>query len=71
MPTGATARFASYLGVHHFLRHVPVVALTEKKMRELGPAAALMGDAEGLGAHAQAMRMRLEGYDTRKEPQGD
>ena len=61
MPTGGTARFASYLGVHHFLRHVPVVALSDEQMRELGPAAVELGAAEGLTAHVRAMQLRLEG----------
>ena len=61
MPTGGTARFASYLGVHHFLKHVPVIALSDAKMRELGPAAMALGVAEGLTAHARAMQLRLEG----------
>ncbi|MCH7549489.1 MAG: histidinol dehydrogenase [Candidatus Krumholzibacteriota bacterium] len=61
MPTGGTARFASGLGVHHFLRHVPVVRLGANAVRELGPAAAAIGRAEGLTAHARAVEMRLEG----------
>ena len=37
MPTGATARFASSLGVHTFLKHVPVVGLSAETAREIGP----------------------------------
>jgi histidinol dehydrogenase len=61
MPTGGTARFASYLGVHHFLRHMPVVALNQMHLTKLGHVAAALADAEGLSAHAQAIRLRLEG----------
>ena len=71
MPTGATARFASYLGVHHFLKHMPVVALSEEKMRELGPAAAALGAAEGLTGHARAMLLRLEGAIAAESPTAD
>ena len=61
MPTGATARFASSLGVHTFLKHVPVVSLSSETAREIGPAASALARAEGLTAHARAAEMRLEG----------
>ncbi|MXW30211.1 MAG: histidinol dehydrogenase, partial [Chloroflexi bacterium] len=61
MPTGATARFASSLGVHTFLKHVPVVSLSSETAREIGPAASALARAEGLTAHARAAELRLEG----------
>ena len=61
MPTAGTARYASYLGVHQFLRHVPVVALSSERLRSLGPAASAIARTEGLTAHARAVEMRLEG----------
>lgn len=61
MPTGASARFASSLGVHTFLKRVPVVMLPSPVLREIGPAAAAIARAEGLGGHARAAAMRLEG----------
>ncbi len=61
MPTAGTARYASYLGVHHFLRHVPVVSLSKATLMGAGPAAAAIARAEGLTAHARAVEMRLEG----------
>ena len=64
MPTGATARFASSLGVHTFLKHVPVVSLSPETARELGPAASALARAEGLTAHARAAELRLEGVGT-------
>ena len=67
MPTGATARFASSLGVHTFLKHVPVVGLSSETAREIGPAAAALARAEGLTAHARAAEIRLEGAG---EPSG-
>ena len=67
MPTGATARFASSLGVHTFLKHVPVVGLSPETARELGPAASALARAEGLTAHARAAEIRLEGAG---EPSG-
>ena len=61
MPTGATARYASSLNVHHFLRHMPIVKLSTSTLREVGPAAAVIARAEGLTAHAKAVELRLEG----------
>ena len=60
MPTAGTARFASGLGVHSFLRHVPVVALGDEKSSELGRIASIIGRAEGLTAHAEAAEVRDE-----------
>jgi histidinol dehydrogenase len=61
MPTGGTARYASSLGVHTFLKQVPVIALRPVHLREVGPAAAAIARAEGLTGHARAMERRLEG----------
>ncbi|MDD9994586.1 MAG: histidinol dehydrogenase, partial [Dehalococcoidia bacterium] len=60
MPTAGTARFASGLGVHSFIKHVPVVALEPEKSSELGLVASIIGRAEGLTAHAEAAEVRQE-----------
>ncbi len=67
MPTAGTARFASALGVHHFLRHMPVISLNAATLKEIGPAAAAIGRAEGLTGHARAVEMRLEGQGVDKD----
>ncbi|MDA0797204.1 MAG: histidinol dehydrogenase [Chloroflexi bacterium] len=64
MPTAGTSRYASSLGVHHFLKHVPVIRLSTASMGSLGPAAAAIARAEGLTGHARAVEMRLEGAGT-------
>lgn len=69
MPTAGTARYTSSLGVHHFLKHVPIIRLSTATMNELGPAAAAIARAEGLTAHAKAIEMRLEGAG--QEPDKD
>ncbi len=61
MPTGGSARFSSPLGVHDFLKVTSVVSLDEAALAELGPAAAVIADAEGFTAHARAIERRLEG----------
>jgi histidinol dehydrogenase len=60
MPTGGSARFASPLGVHDFLKATSVVALDRKAVERLGPAAAAIARAEGFAGHARAVERRLE-----------
>ncbi|HVM40676.1 MAG TPA: histidinol dehydrogenase [Acidimicrobiia bacterium] len=59
LPTGRTARFSSALRVSHFQKHVHVVSLARGALAEIGPRVATLADAEGLDAHAAAIRMRL------------
>ena len=60
MPTGGTARFSSALSVHQFLKTMPVVGLSPQDFSGLGPAAVHIAHAEGLGAHACAIQIRLD-----------
>ena len=60
MPTGGTARFGSGLNVRSFVKVSPVVALDDDASLELGRAAATIGRAEGLTAHAEAAEIREE-----------
>jgi histidinol dehydrogenase len=62
LPTGRTARFASGLSVHDFLKRTTVLACgREAFFGRLGPAAAVLARAEGLDAHARAVELRLAG----------
>ena len=58
MPTGATARFASPVGVRSFLKTVSVVRLSADRAAALAPAAARLARAEGLEGHARAAERR-------------
>jgi len=58
MPTGGTARWASALGVHHFLKPVPVVALGPRGLEDLALSTMRIARAEGLEGHARAVAMR-------------
>ena len=58
MPTGGTARYASPLNVDHFRKVISLVGLNERGLAEIGDAAARIADAEGLTAHANAVRLR-------------
>lgn len=59
MPTGGTARFGSPLTVDDFLKVTSVIAIDGKALRSIGPAAANIAKAEGLDAHARAVKIRL------------
>ena len=59
LPTGGTARFASPLNVLDFLKITDVVRVDETMVRNLGPVAAEIAEAEGLTAHEKALRLRM------------
>lgn len=61
LPTGGTARFASGLSVDDFIRKTSFVSLTAEALERLGPSIVALAEVEGLTAHAQAVRIRLEG----------
>lgn len=60
LPTGGTARYASALGVHDFVRTQSVIAYSRERLAAAGERIARFADAEGLDAHALAVRIRLE-----------
>ncbi|MCY3711933.1 MAG: histidinol dehydrogenase [Gemmatimonadetes bacterium] len=59
MPTGGSARFHSPLSVRDFQKITSLFAVNEKAEKRLGPAAIRLAEAEGLSAHAMAIRRRL------------
>ena len=59
LPTGRTARFASGLSVFDFLKRTTWVAADQAALSRIGPAAVALADAEGLGAHARSVALRL------------
>ena len=60
LPTGGTARFASPLNVLDFLKIIDVVRVDENMVKNLSLAAAAIAKAEGLAAHENALRLRME-----------
>jgi histidinol dehydrogenase len=61
LPTGRTARFASGLSVFDFLKRTTFVSATQAALDQVGPAAILLAEAEGLQAHARSIALRLDG----------
>ena len=60
LPTYGYARSYSGLGVADFLRSMTVQSLTPDGLRSVGPIAERLANLEGLDAHGQAVRERLE-----------
>lgn len=59
LPTARSARFSSGLGVLDFMKRTSILKCTPESLRELGPAAITLGEAEGLGAHARSVAIRM------------
>jgi histidinol dehydrogenase len=59
MPTGGTARFFSPLNVNHVLKINSVFAVDDQEMQNIAGSAITIAEAEGLTAHAAAIRRRL------------
>lgn len=60
LPTGGTARFASPLSVDDFTKKTQYTYYTKEALQTDGAKIAYFADKEGLGAHAQSVRVRLE-----------
>ena len=60
LPTGRTARFASGLSVFDFLKRTTWVEADRAALGRVGPAAVALARAEGLGAHASSVQVRLD-----------
>jgi len=59
LPTGATARFGSPLGVYDFIKRTSIIGGTERALRRLGPTVVCLASLEGLEAHARSVKVRL------------
>ena len=60
LPTARTARFASPLGVYDFQKRTSLIRASRRAASELGRVAGILADGEGLPAHAQSARYRVE-----------
>ena len=59
LPTSGTARFASPLGVHDFIKRTSLLLYGPQAIAADGPHIANLAEAEGFFHHAEAVRMRL------------
>ena len=60
LPTGGTAKFFQVLNQDLFLRKMSVIKFDERAIREDGADIVRLAESEGLRAHANAVRVRLE-----------
>jgi histidinol dehydrogenase len=58
LPTGGVARVRGGLSVLDYLKIVTVQQYTKSALAKMGPAAIVLAEAEGLVAHAEAIRAR-------------
>lgn len=58
LPTGRRARFSGGLGVHNFMKRTTWLEAGASGLSTLAEATATLADAEGLPAHALAVRIR-------------
>lgn len=65
LPTGRTARFSSGLSVFDFLKRTTWIASGLDGLTGVGPAAVALATAEGLGAHAESVALRLDAAHAR------
>ena len=59
LPTAGTARFASSVGVDTFTKTMSILQYTEQRLQKTAGHIINMAEAEGLDAHANAIRQRL------------
>jgi histidinol dehydrogenase len=59
LPTNGYARAYSGVSVDSFVRKVTFQHITEKGIQELGKTIITMAEAEGLDAHANAVKIRI------------
>ncbi len=59
LPTSGTARFSSPLGVYDFQKKSSLIMVSDQGANTLGEIAAILADGEGLQAHAQSAKYRI------------
>ncbi|MGA3010725.1 MAG: histidinol dehydrogenase [Terracidiphilus sp.] len=65
LPTGGMAHVRGGLSVNDFVKLITVQQYSAQALRTLGPHAILLAEAEGLTAHAESIRARLQKRSTR------
>ena len=59
LPTARSARFSSGLNVLDFMKKTTILKCSADGLRALGPSAITLAEAEGLGAHARSVSIRM------------
>lgn len=58
LPTGGTARYYSVLNVETFMKRTSIISYTQPALMDVGEDVIRLAEAEGLQAHANAIRVR-------------
>lgn len=58
LPTGGTTRFYSVLNVETFMKKTSIISYTKEALASVSQHVITLAEAEGLGAHANAIRVR-------------
>jgi histidinol dehydrogenase len=59
LPTGGTAKFYSPLNVEHFMKKSSIISFSKKAIEEIGEQCAILANTEGLTAHEESVRIRI------------
>lgn len=59
LPTGGTAKFYSPLNVENYMKKSSIISFSQQAINDIGEQCALLADTEGLTAHAESVRVRL------------
>jgi histidinol dehydrogenase len=59
LPTAGTARFASALGVDHFIKKTSIIHYSKSVLKQEAAAVMRLAEVEGLDAHVKSIRVRL------------
>jgi histidinol dehydrogenase len=70
LPTYRSARFSSGLGVLDFMKRTSIISCGAQGLSSVGPAAAILAQAEGLDAHALSVTIRLNGPNAPRAKSG-
>jgi histidinol dehydrogenase len=60
LPTGGTARIYSVLNVDTFMKKTSIISYTKEALSAVSQDIIRLAEAEGLGAHASAIKIRME-----------
>ncbi len=63
LPTGGTARYYSVLNTETFMKRTSIISYTQPALNEVSADIIRLAEAEGLQAHANAIKLRGEKFD--------
>lgn len=63
LPTGGTARFSSPVTIDDFLKKSSLISYSRDALREAAPTVIDLAEAEGFFAHADSIKIRINGKD--------